>query len=125
MPFTRSATFSRQIQHVVDRILVSLPNPDSSDEVRIQLKPSTLDGSEIRILRAAGEINIVFIPKSEAAREFLAGQESRFQAILADRMQDDRIRVDVERGSQTRTFSEDNEGRSRQRYTPDDDDYLQ
>ena len=53
------------------------------------------------------------------------GQESRFQAILADRMRDDRVRVEVEPPDRDETPFEDNEGRSRQRYTPDDDESIQ
>ena len=122
IPVARSAGFAPQVPEVVDRILVSIPNSVGGDEVRIQLKPSILDGSEIRIFRDAGEINIVFIPKSEASREFLTGQEARFQSILAERLNDDRIRVEVEPVNRGRTFAEDNEGRSRQQHTAEDDD---
>ena len=122
IPVARSAGFAPQVPEVVDRILVSIPNSVGGEEVRIQLKPSILDGSEIRIFRDAGEINIVFIPKSEASREFLTGQEARFQSILAERMNDDRIRVEVEPVNRGRTFAEENEGRSRQQHSAEDDD---
>ena len=104
---------------VVERILVSIPKPGGDEEVRIQLKSRVLDGSEIRIFRDAGEINVVFRPATEAAQQFLQSREARFQSILADRLVEDRVRVEIETAGRGRHFSGHSDGRSRNRYVPE------
>ena len=113
-----------QVSEIVERILVSVPGPAGAEEVRIQLRTPTLDGSEIRLFRDGGRINVVFMPATEAARQFLTGNEARLQAALAERLPDDRVRVEVDATHRSQTASGSNDGRSRQRYLAQDDDTM-
>ena len=123
-PASHAARFAGQVSVVAERILVSSPDAGHGEEVRIQLRQSILDGSGIRIFREAGELNIIFIAPTEAAQRFLAENQERFQAIIGERLRDDKIRIVVESATDRETSSEDNEGRSRQRYVPPDDPTL-
>lgn len=83
-----------------------------------------LDGCEIRVFRNDGELNVVFLPATEFAQQFLKGHETRFHAILVDRLGDDRIRVEIEPANRNQAFAEHNDGRSRQRYVPQDENPM-
>lgn len=118
-PSTQAVEIARE---VADRILVSAPKPGSPDEVRISLKASVLDGSDIRIFREAGELKVVFVAQTESAERFLADNRAVFQRTLGERLQDERVHVDVSNTNDREGASrEDAEGRSRQRYVPQDD----
>ena len=117
-PAPRAAELAEK---VADRILVSAPEPGSSGEVRISLKESVLDGSDVRIFRDEGELRIVFVPKTEAAGRFLADNGRLFQQALGERLQDERVRVEVEPASRDAAGQQDDEGRSRQQYVSPDD----
>lgn len=117
-PVSRPAELAEQ---VADRILVSVPEPGSSGEVRISLKESVLDGSDVRVFRERGELTIVFLPRTEAAGQFLADNGTVLQQTLGERLQDERVRVEVEPPDPGGTGQQDNEGRSRQRYVSPDD----
>ena len=107
---------------VADRILVSAPEAETSGEVRISLKESVLDGSDVRIFREDGELRIVFLARTEAAGKFLADNGTALQQALGERLGDERVRVEVESpaGTGTGADQQDNEGRSRQRYVAPD-----
>ena len=92
--------------------------------MRIQLKSSTLDGCEIRVFRNAGAINVVFMPSTQAAEQFLMNHGAHFQAILAERLEDNRVRIEVDAANRGQTPFENKDGRSRQRYVPQDDENL-
>ena len=117
-PVSRPAELAEQ---VADRILVSVPKPGSGGEVRISLKESVLDGSDVRVFRESGELKIVFHPRTEAAGQFLADNGTVLQQALGERLQDERVRVEVEPPDPGGTGQQDNEGRSRQRYVSPDD----
>ena len=108
-------------EQVADRILVSAPEPGSAGEVRISLKESVLDGSDVRIFREGGELRIVFLPKTEAAGQLLAENSAVFQQTLGERLQDERVHVEVEPPERRGADQQDSEGRSRQRYVSPDD----
>ncbi len=118
VPASRAAELAEQ---VADRILVSVPESGSGSEVRISLKESVLDGSDVRIFREAGELRVVFIPQSASAGQFLADNRSVLQQTLGDRLQDERVHVEVESSDRGDASGQDNEGRSRQQYVPQDD----
>ena len=117
-PASRAAELAGQ---VADRILVSVPEPGTGGEVRISLKESVLDGSDVRIVRQGGELRIVFLPQTEAAGRFLSDNGALFQQALGERLQDERVRVEVELPGPGAAGQQDNEGRSRQRYVSPDD----
>ena len=108
-------------EQVADRILVAAPEPGTSGEVRISLGESVLDGSDVRIFREGGELRIVFLPSTEAAGQLLTDNGRVFQQALGERLQDERVRVEVELPGQGAAGQQDSEGRSRQRYVSPDD----
>ncbi len=120
-PAAHVAEVARQ---VADRVLVSVPRPGASDEVRITLNQSVLDGSDIRIFREAGELRVVFVAQTESAQRFLADHRDVLQQTLGDRLRDDHVQVQVETPDRRGAAREDAEGRSRQRYVPQDDSEL-
>ncbi|MDE0062054.1 MAG: hypothetical protein OXU72_04605 [Gammaproteobacteria bacterium] len=117
-PASRAVAIAEQ---VADRILVAAPEPGTSGEVRISLRESVLDGSDVRIFREGGELRIVFLPSTEAAGQLLTDNGTVFQQALGERLQDERVRVEVELPGQGAAGQQDNEGRSRQRYVSPDD----
>lgn len=120
-PAAHVAEVARQ---VADRVLVSVPRPGASDEVRITLNQSVLDGSDIRIFREAGELRVVFVAQTESAQRFLADHRDVLQQTLGDRLRDEHVQVQVETPDRRGAAREDAEGRSRQRYVPQDDSEL-
>ena len=123
-PETVQSPASRAVEiadQVADRILVAAPEPGTSGEVRISLRESVLDGSDVRIFREAGELRIVFLPRTEAAGQLLTDNGTVFQQALGERLQDEKVRVEVELPGRVGTDQQDNEGRSRQRYVSPDE----
>ena len=106
---------------VADRILVSLPEPGAPDEVRITLRESVLDGSDIRISREAGEIRVVFVAPTETAGRLLADHRAVFEQSLSERLREEEVHVVVEGPGGAETSRGDGDGRSRQRYVAEDD----
>ena len=117
-PASRVAEFAEQ---VADRILVSIPDTGAPGEVRISLKQSVLDGSEVRIFHEGGELKVVFVAVTESAQRFLADNQTQLQQVLGERLPDRRVQVGVETPNSGGTSREDNRGRSRQRYVRPDD----
>ena len=108
-------------ERVADRILVAAPEPGTSGEVRISLKESVLDGSDVRIFRDGGELKIVFLARTEAAGQVLTDNGTVIREALGERLQDERVRVEVELPGRGGSERQDNEGRSRQRYVSPDE----
>ena len=117
-PSTEAVEIARE---VAERILVSAPKPGSPDEVRISLNTSVLDGSDIRIFREAGELKVVFVAQTESAERFLADNRAILHQKLGERLQDERVHVEVSNNDRESASRGDAEGRSRQRYVPQDD----
>ena len=121
-PVTTPATHVVELaRQVADRILVSVPAPGAPEEVRISLNVSALDGSDIRIFREAGELKIVFVAHTEAARHLLADSKTAFQQTLAERLPDERVHVEVDAPHARDPSREDADGRARQQYVSPDD----
>ena len=108
-------------EQIADRILVSMPDSGAPGEVRISLKQSILDGSDVRIFHEEGELKVVFVAETESAQRFLASNREHLQQALGERLQDQRVRVEVELPNRGGASREDNRGRSRQQYVPQDD----
>ena len=117
-PASHAAELAEQI---ADRILVSRPDSGSSGEVRISLKQSILDGSEVRISREGGELEVVFVARTESARRLLVDIREQFQQKLGERLQDQRVHVEIATPNRGGASGEDHRGRSRQRYVRPDD----
>ena len=117
-PVSRASELAEQ---VADRILVSMPDSSAPGEVRISLKQSILDGSDVRIFHEGGELRVVFVAETESAQRFLANNKELMQQTLGERLQDQRVHVEVEAPARGGASREDNRGRSRQQYVRQDD----
>ena len=117
-PVSRAAELADQ---VADRILVSMPDSSTPGEVRISLKQSILDGSEVRIFHEGGELKVVFIAETESAQRLLFNNKERLQQTLEERLQDQKVQIDVEAPGRDGASREDRHGRSRQQYVRQDD----
>ena len=117
-PVSHAAELADQ---VADRILVSMPDSNAPGEVRISLKQSILDGSEVRIFHEGGELKVVFVAETEAAQHLLFNSKERLQQTLEERLQDQRVQIDVEAPERDAASREDRHGRSRQQYVWQDD----
>ena len=117
-PVSRASELAEQ---VADRILVSMPDSSAPGEVRISLKQSILDGSDVRIFREGGELRVVFVAETESAQRLLVNIRDQFQQTLGERLQDQRVHVEVEASARGGASQEDNRGRSRQQYVRQDD----
>lgn len=106
---------------VADRIVASMPASGAQEEVRITLRESVLEGSDVRISREAGEIRIVFVAQTESAQRLLAENRAGFEQTLGERLGEERVQVTVEGPEAGDTSRSDGEGRSRQQYVPQDD----
>ena len=117
-PVSRASELAEQ---VADRILVSMPDSSAPGEVRISLKQSILDGSDVRIFHEGGELRVVFVAETESAQRFLANNKELMQQTLGERLQDQRVHVEVEAPARGGASREDDRGRSRQQYVRQDD----
>ena len=116
-PVSRAAELADQ---VADRILVSMPDSSTPGEVRISLKQSILDGSEVRIFHEGGELKVVFVAETESAQRLLFNNKERLQQTLEERLQDQKVQIDVEAPGRDGASREDRHGRSRQQYVRQD-----
>ena len=121
-----SAQEIRQVAgQIADRILVSVPAPGASEEVRITLAESVLEGSDIRISREDGEVRIVFVAQTESAQRLLADNRGVFEQTLGERLGEERVHVAVEGPEGRDTTRGEGDGRSRQQYVPQDDGHQE
>jgi type III secretion system needle length determinant len=107
-------------KQIAERILVTAPGSGTHQEVRIQLKSSVLDGSDVRIFREGGELKVVFVAGGKDAENFIEQNKGQLQQALGDRLKDERIQISVETRQGSAAESEHNEGRSRQQYVAPD-----
>lgn len=116
------AELSKVVEEIANRILVSNPADQLGGEVRIELKQSVLEGSDVRIFREHGELNIVVVARDEFAHRMVADYQGHLLRELSGRLPDEQIRMEIEqpRGSQA-TGREANDGRSRQQYAHPDE----
>ena len=117
-PTSRAAELAEQ---VADRVLVSMPESGAPGEVRISLKQSILDGSDVRIFHEGGDLKVVFVAETVSAQRFLADNRAFMQQTLGERLQGQSVQVEVEVPNRGETSREDNRGRSRQQYVREDD----
>ncbi len=114
------------VREVAERVLVAEPASGAAGEVRIVLNESVLDGSEVRIRREEGALEVVFVAQTERAGQVLDDNRSVIERTLAERLPGERVQVGVDAARRTAAGRDDADGRSRQRYLPepDQDDTL-
>lgn len=94
-----------KIQALVDQILVSVPDAKGRQEVRIQLSPEVMPGTEIRFERHEGQLHITFVSSDSSSLAFLGKHRQSLVDQLHNRLGQD---VNLEIRSK-----EEQDGRSR------------
>ncbi len=107
-------------QQIATRVLVSPPGA-SNPEVRIQLKESFLQGSDVRIFREGGALKVVFVASNQEAANFIASNRDSMVTALSNRLPGEQVDISVETRQSEQARGEHGEGRSRQQYVADDD----
>ena len=110
-------------QQIATRVLVSPPGVNNP-EVRIQLKESVLQGSDVRIFREGGALKVVFVAPNQEAANFIANNREAMTVTLNNRLPGEQIDISIETQQSERDRGEHGEGRSRQQYVADDDDDI-
>ena len=104
------------LQKMADQIHVSAKDAVNGAEIRISLKDSVMPGTEIRIMRNAGELTVTLNTRSAEANNFFASHEASLQKALAERFGDEKVSVNINMsGGDT-----PEDGRSRNQYSGDE-----
>ena len=114
----RSANLDQIVQQVADKILISDPS-SGMREVRITLKDSILQGTEVRITQEAGKLQVQFVTTSPRSQELLAQNQAALQDRLGVKLNKQDVVVQVEFDPQGQGESQD--GRSRQQRKLDEE----
>ena len=77
-------TVNEIVETVVDRISVTPTLAQGDGEIRITLRPTVLDGSEIGISAKGGELTVVVSPATAEAANAAAAALPRLEAALAE-----------------------------------------
>lgn len=100
-----------EVENLVERILVSVPQADGANEVRIKIDPKTLPGTEIAIASRPGEaLSVEFMSDNVDSQRFLLPN----LGALRERLED-RIGGDVSVRMSENASSDTGDGRSRNR----------
>lgn len=81
---------------VADTILVTPSLVRGEGEITIQLKPTVLDGSEIRLEAKGSSITVAIAPATPSAAQVIAQAKVQFEQTLAERIPSFQIAVSVE-----------------------------
>ena len=81
---------------VADTILVTPSLVQGEGEIIIQLKPTVLDGSEIRLEAKDSSITVAITPATPAVAQAIAQAKVQFEQALAERIPSFQIAVSVE-----------------------------
>ena len=81
---------------VADTILVTPSLIHGEGEISIQLKPTVLDGSQIRLEAKGSTIAVAITPATPAAAQAIAQAKDQFEQTLAERIPSFQIAVSVE-----------------------------
>jgi|GEM_PF-3304755 len=109
-PPSSSPGVPEAVQEIVDRVLVTDPRFSGKEEVRIVLKDSVLEGTEIHIRREGERLHVELSTSSSDSLAFLADQKASLQNRLQERLGGE-VQVDLK---QSPSGQQDQE-RSRQR----------
>ncbi len=105
------ARVPEMVRELVDRILVSDRHLSGKEEVRITLKDSVLEGTEVRIEKTDDGVRITLETSSNSSFQVLSERGEDLRARLKDQL-DTPVQVEL---TFKRSREEQNEGRSRQR----------
>ena len=81
---------------VADTILVTPSLVRGEGEITIQLKPTVLDGSEIRLEAKGSSITVAITPATPSAAQVIVQAKVQFEQTLAERIPSFQIAVSVE-----------------------------
>jgi hypothetical protein len=107
------------VQQVADRILVGESADTGQAEVRITLKDSVLQGTEIRVTENAGAYEITFVADNKDVENFLANRQEQITTALGEKL-DREIKVAVTDRDGTPNQQGDERGRQQGQGQPDD-----
>ncbi|MEM7475296.1 MAG: type III secretion HpaP family protein [Planctomycetota bacterium] len=106
----KSDSLDGLVHEIAEKLMVS-SSSQGDREVRIQLKQNVLAGTEVRIAKRAGALQIQFHVQSTEAQNFLHQQVDQIQRKLSERLSSQEVLVSVESDSSQQESSQD--GRSR------------
>jgi len=96
---TASDVLVQAAEAVADTILVSPGLLRGEGEIRVQLKPDVLDGSEIRIGVSGKNLDVSFVPRTYDMSALIEQCRPQLEQHLAARIHRFTVKVSVERKS--------------------------
>ena len=87
------------VESVCDAIMVSPGILRGQGEIRIQLKPDVLDGTEIRLEAKGRTMSVMFQPATSEAQQILEQNIGQFEQHLAGRIHNYQIAVSIRKGT--------------------------
>ncbi|MRI33781.1 hypothetical protein EOPP23_12375 [Endozoicomonas sp. OPT23] len=105
------------INKLVDKIMVSAKDAVNGAEVRMTLKDNILPGTEIRLQRVAGTLQVTMNTSSAESHNILAASEASLQKTLSERL-GDKVQVNI---NMSGAGGEQSDGRSREEYVAAED----
>lgn len=104
------------INKLVDKIMVSSKDAIEGAEVRITLKDNILPGTEIRIQRIAGELQVTMNTSSADSHNFLVANEASLMKNLEKLGEKVQVNINMSGGG-----GEQSDGRSQQEYVGEEE----
>ena len=105
------------INKLVDKIMVSSKDAVNGAEVRMTLKDNILPGTEIRLQRVAGALQVTMNTTSAESHNILAASEASLQKTLSEKL-GDKVQVNI---NMSGAGGEQNDGRSQEEYVAAED----
>ena len=87
------------VESVCDAIMVSPGILRGQGEIRIQLKPDVLDGTEIHLEAKGRTMSVMFQPATSEAQQILEQNIGQFEQHLAGRIHNYQIAVSIRKGT--------------------------
>ncbi|KEQ19781.1 type III secretion HpaP family protein [Endozoicomonas numazuensis] len=104
------------INKLVDKIMVSSKDAIEGAEVRITLKDNILPGTEIRIQRVSGELQVTMNTSSADSHNFLVANEASLMKSLEKLGEKVQVNINMSGGG-----GDQNDGRSQQEYVGEEE----
>ncbi|WP_062268366.1 type III secretion HpaP family protein [Endozoicomonas arenosclerae] len=104
------------INKLVDKIMVSSKDAIEGAEVRITLKDNILPGTEIRIQRVSGELQVTMNTSNADSHNFLVANEASLMKNLEKLGEKVQVNINMSGGG-----GEQNDGRSQQEYVGEEE----
>ncbi len=105
------------LNKLVDKIMVSSKDAVNGAEIRMTLKDNILPGTEIRLQRVAGALQVTMNTTSAESHNILAASEASLQKTLSERL-GDKVQVNI---NMSGAGGEQNDGRSQEEYVAAED----